>query len=113
AGIRGRLHDDGSHGRLGPLLFRHAPVRKAAVRLFGLIWRATPAMEPKLLAEARANFEVVDAWIAEGVVDGPQLFASDFMLAPSLALLDYHVDLREEIRARPLGRLVERPLPDR
>jgi hypothetical protein len=33
------------------------------------------------------------------------------MIAPSLALLDYRLDLRRELRARPSFALVERLLP--
>jgi hypothetical protein len=29
------------------------------------------------------------------------------MIAPSLALLDYHLDLRQELRGRPAGRLLD------
>jgi hypothetical protein len=34
------------------------------------------------------------------------------MIAPSLALLSYRLDLRDEIARRPAGRLIDRVLPE-
>ena len=47
-----------------------------------------------------------------GVLNGTSLNAADFMIAPSLALIAYRLDLRAEIEARPAGALLERVLPE-
>jgi len=113
AAQRGHLSGGGEDGRLGPLLFRQAWLRQLSVRVFGYAFVAGPGAERTLLDESRANLDRVDGWIAEGVVGGQELFAADFMLAPSVALLDYHVELREEIRQRPAGQLLDRVFPPR
>jgi hypothetical protein len=46
------------------------------------------------------------------VLNGPQLNAADFVIAPSLALIAYRLDLRAQIEARPCGAFVERVLPE-
>jgi hypothetical protein len=50
-------------------------------------------------------------WIEPGVLDGDQLYAADFMIAPSLALLTCRRDLSEVVERRPVMKLVERLLP--
>jgi glutathione S-transferase len=105
------LHERGGAGRLGPLLVRsdtlRAPVNAASARMF----QADARAEGGALEQLPAMLDQIDAWIADGVLDGPQLNAADFMIAPSIALLAYRVDLREQIEARPAGALVERVLP--
>ena len=46
------------------------------------------------------------------MLDGAQLNVADFMIVPSLALLSYRLDLREQIARRPAGALLERVLPE-
>ena len=53
----------------------------------------------------------VDQLIAAGVLNGAELGAADFMIAPSIALLSYRLDLRDEIAARPAGAMIDRILP--
>ena len=53
----------------------------------------------------------VDAWIAEGVLNGEQLNCADFQIATCLALVDYRRDLRPELQRRPLYALLDRVLP--
>jgi glutathione S-transferase len=105
------LLGNGAEGRLGPLLFRHDLVRYGAARVFGVTFAATPDVEDHLLGEVQGMFDSIDGWIAEGLLNGEQLNAADFLIAPSLALLEYHRDLEHEIRARPLGLMLERILP--
>jgi hypothetical protein len=50
----------------------------------------------------------VDAWIADGVLNGEELRSPDFAVASSLALVEYIVALQPELRRRPLNQLVER-----
>jgi glutathione S-transferase len=54
----------------------------------------------------------VDAWIESGVLDGEQLNAADYQIAPSLGLAMTIDDLRPAIEARPAGRLAQRVVPE-
>ena len=54
----------------------------------------------------------IDAWIAEGVLNGEQLNAADFMIAPSLALILYREDVMPLFEGRAALRLVDRLLPE-
>ncbi len=94
--------DRGNDGRLGPLLWRNERVRLAGTGLLArLVFRANRATEPELLESLSAMLDRVDGWIAAGVLNGEELNAADFMIAPSLALLCYRRDLKEQIEARP------------
>jgi glutathione S-transferase len=115
ASLRGRdaLINGGSEGRLGPLLFRRATVRLVGARFIALFaFRANADTEPELLAALPAQLDRIDGWIEAGVLNGDELNAADFMIAPSLALLCYRPDLQAEILRRPAGRLVDRLLPE-
>jgi glutathione S-transferase len=103
----------GSDGRLGPILWRQPTVRLVGARLLALfVFRANSRTEPELLAELPGMLDRIDGWIEEGVLNGEQLYAADFMIAPSLALLCYRPDLRSEIEGRAAIRLVDRVLPE-
>ena len=65
-----------------------------------------------LLDSIPPMLDTVDGWIGEGVLCAEQLNAADFTIAPSLALLSYHRELREQISARPSGILLDRLLPE-
>ena len=54
----------------------------------------------------------VDELIADGVLNGEHLNCADFQIATSLALVDYRLDVREQLRPRPAARLMERVLPE-
>ena len=64
------------------------------------------------LASLRADLDRIDAWIAEGVIGGPEPNAADFQLAPSLQLLMTFDDIRPFVEARPCGELAKRIDPD-
>lgn len=59
-----------------------------------------------------AMLDKVDAWIAAGVLNGEQLNAADFQIAPSLGLALTLDDLRPAIENRPAGALAKRVVPD-
>jgi glutathione S-transferase len=61
--------------------------------------------------ELPALLDRIDAWIAEGVLGGPELNAADFMVAPSLALILYRPDVMPMFEGRPALGLVDRLLP--
>ncbi|HEY1284897.1 MAG TPA: glutathione S-transferase, partial [Solirubrobacterales bacterium] len=53
----------------------------------------------------------VDEMIAAGTLDGEELYAADFQIAPSLRLAMTFQDLRPLIEARPAGKLALRVQP--
>ena len=55
----------------------------------------------------------VDAWIADGVLNGEQLRTADFAVASSLALVEYILALQPELQRRPLCGLLERVFTQR
>jgi glutathione S-transferase len=64
------------------------------------------------LASLRADLDRIDAWIADGVIGGPQPNAADYQLAPSIQLLMTFDDLRPFVESRPCGELAKRIDPD-
>ena len=99
-------------GRMGYLLYKRELTRRLIVpRILGQVFRANPARDDELLAELSAMLDRVDAWIREGVLNGPHLNAADFMVAPSLALILYRPDVKPMFEGRPALELVDRLLP--
>jgi glutathione S-transferase len=100
-------------GRLGPLLWRHQTVRLLGARFLALtVFAANKRAESELLASLPGLLDRIDGWVDAGVLNGDELYAADFMIAPSLALLCYLRDLRPELEGRSAMRLVDRVLPD-
>ena len=64
------------------------------------------------LARLPEVLDKVDRLIEAGVINGDQLNAADYQLAPSIRLLMTFDDLRPAIEARPAGELAKRVLPD-
>jgi glutathione S-transferase len=54
----------------------------------------------------------IDDWIAAGVLNGPELNAADFQIAPSIGLALTLDDLRPAIEGRPAGELAKRVVPE-
>jgi glutathione S-transferase len=102
----------GADGRLGPLLARSGWMRALLSRTAGQPFRANSRNVDALLGAIPPMLDKVDAWIGEGVLCADELNVADFTIAPSLALLAYHRELREQISARPAGVLVDRLLPE-
>jgi glutathione S-transferase len=115
AGLRDpdSLHARGGAGRLGPLLTRHDRVRPHIARGVRLAFRMSSEQLREDQTRAGEMFDHVDALIADGVLDGEELNCADLQIAPSLALVDYRLDIRDDLRGRPAGRLMERVLPER
>jgi glutathione S-transferase len=107
------LVNRGDDGRLGPLLFRQALVRLVGTRIFSqMVFSAGAGTEQRLLEQIPGLLDHVDELIADGVLNGDQLNAADYMIAPSLALLTYRPELRDQIEQRPALGLIDRVLPD-
>ena len=89
AAIRGdgTMRDDGEDGRLGHLLFKNRRVRRVAVPWIGRnVWEVDEKAEREMLAEMPTMLDRIDAWVGEGVLNGEELNAADYMIASSLAL---------------------------
>ena len=100
-------------GRMGYLLYRRRLLRRLVVpRILGRVFRSNPARDDELLAELSELLDQVDALIRDGVLNGPQLNAADFMVAPSLALILYRPDVKPMFEGRPALELVDRLLPE-
>ena len=84
------------------------PIVATAARLNG----STDANVRADLATLRSDLDRLDAWIADGVIGGPEPNAADFQLAPSIRLLMSFDDLRPFIEPRPCGELANRIVPD-
>jgi glutathione S-transferase len=103
----------GASGRMGYLLYRHELARRLIIPMIGrLVFAADEAAERELLAELPAMLDRIDGWIADGILDGEQLNAADFMVAPSLALILYRPDARALLEGRPALEFVDRLLPE-
>ena len=84
------------------------PIVATAARLNG----STDANVRADLATLRSDLDRIDAWIADGVIGGPEPNAADFQLAPSIRLLMSFDDMRPFIESRPCGELANRIVPD-
>ena len=107
------MAESAGDGRMGYLLYKRKLVRRVVTPwILSRIFRSNPARDDELLAELSALLDRVDAWIREGVLNGPQLNAADFMVAPSLALILYRPDVKPMFEGRPALELVDRLLPE-
>jgi glutathione S-transferase len=105
----GSLVDHADAGRLGPILARRrrrrAGIMRIAARYFFKISDYTENLDRAALP---AVLDQVDAWIRSSVLNRESPNTADFQIAPSLCLLAYRRDLRDEVRARPSWDLAER-----
>jgi glutathione S-transferase len=100
------------NGRLGHLLYRREGARRVFIPFIargGFATSASPDRDPA--NELPALLDRIDAWIADGVIGGPELNAADFMIAPCLALILYRPDVLPMFEGRPALELVDRLLP--
>jgi glutathione S-transferase len=107
-----KLHARGNAGRLGWLLTKHELTRRGMVRAVRAAFRMTAAQLREDQTRVGEMLDRVDSLIADGVLHGERLNCADFQIAPSLALVDYRLDVRDELRARPAGALMDRLLPE-
>jgi glutathione S-transferase len=105
------LNAHGAEGRLGPLLFKRDGQRRVMVRLVKIAYGMTSDQFRDDQPRTGEMLDRVDALIAEGVLNGEHLTCADFQIATSLALVEYRLDVREQLHARPAAELMERVLP--
>lgn len=103
----------GADGRLGVLLTRHERPRRIVARAVLTAFRATKEQLQDDRERTGEILDQVDSWIADGVLNGPELRSPDLAIASSLALVEYIVALQPELRRRPLMELIERVFSDR
>ena len=100
-------------GRMGYLLYKRRLARRLIVPwILGRVFATSPAADGALLDDLAGMLDRIDAWIADGVLNGPELNVADFMVAPSLALILYRPDVRPMFEGRPALELVDRLLPE-
>jgi glutathione S-transferase len=93
---------------LGLLMKTAAPV----VALSARFNEASDENARRALAALPALLDKVDALIASGTINGPQLNAADFQIAPSIGLAMTLDDLRPAIENRPAAELARRLVPN-
>jgi glutathione S-transferase len=91
------------------LLRRAAP---AILRVASAYHRATEAAGRVDVAELPARLRQIDAWIEEGLLDGPELNAADFQIAANLAAMLRSDDAAPFVEGRPAARLARRVAPE-
>jgi glutathione S-transferase len=109
SGLPGRTAD----GRMGYLLYRSALLRRLIIPMIGrLIFAVDRGSNREALEDLARILDRIDAWIADGILGGPQPNAADFMVAPSLALILYRPDVLPLFEGRPALELVDRLVPE-
>jgi glutathione S-transferase len=98
----------GAGGRLGALLSPDERLRRVMARLVLVAFGVTKEQQRDDRRRTGEILDRVDAWIADGVLNGERLHSADFAVASSLALVEYVLALQPELRRRPLWGLLER-----
>jgi glutathione S-transferase len=101
-----RSYSEGA--RLGVPMLTAAPI----VALSSRFNEASDENVRRDLSALPALLDRVDAWIADGTLNGEQPNAADFQIAPSIGLMMTLDDLRPAIEDRPAGELAKRIVPD-
>ena len=82
------------------------------VWLAGSVHAATDSAGRDALAALPSVLDTIDAWIEEGLLDGSELNAADFQIAPNVRPMLFFEDLAAFIEARPAGRFARRVVPE-
>ena len=96
------------------------PVKRAGLRMFSpIIMRLASGVHRATDDAGREDIELlperldqIDAWIGEGLLNGPQLNAADFQIAVNVSAMLLSVDLAPFIEGRPAAALARRVAPD-
>jgi glutathione S-transferase len=81
------------------------------IRLASGAHRASDAAAREDLELLPERLDQIDAWIAEGLLNGPELNAADFQIAVNVSALMLSEDLRPFIENRPAAALARRVAP--
>jgi glutathione S-transferase len=85
--------------------------RPLIIRLATGAHRASDAAALEDLELLGERLDQIDAWIAEGLLNGPELNAADFQIAPNVSGLLLSEDLAPYIRDRPAAAFAKRVAP--
>jgi glutathione S-transferase len=96
------------------------PVKRMMVRLSApIVLRLATGVHRAIDEHGREDvmllperLDQVDAWIEEGLLNGPELNAADFQIAANVSALMLSDDLRPFIEGRPAAALARRVAPD-
>lgn len=96
------------------------PVGRSMIRLFAPVimklatgvHRATDHAGREDIELLPQRLDQIDAWIAEGLLNGPELNAADFQIAVNVSGMLLSVDLAPFIEGRPAAALARRVAPD-
>lgn len=86
--------------------------RGLVIRLASAGHRATDRAAEEDVESLPQRLDQIDAWIEDGLLDGHELNAADFQIAPNVARLLRFADLAPFIENRPVARLAQRLVPD-
>jgi glutathione S-transferase len=82
------------------------------IRLATGVHRATDEHGREDVALLAERLDQIDAWIEEGLLNGPELNAADFQIAVNVSALMLSDDLRPFVEMRPAATLARRVAPD-
>jgi glutathione S-transferase len=85
--------------------------RGLVVRLASAGHHASDFAGEEDLAALPLRLDEIDAWIAAGLLNGRELNAADFQIAPNIALLLRFDDIAPHINHRPAAQLARRLVP--
>lgn len=110
--------DRSAYGSL--MTAERGPVTRAMVRMSApLVIRLATGVHRATDDHGREDLELlperldqIDAWIEEGLLNGPQLNAADFQIAANVSALMLADDLRPIVEGRPAAALARRVAPD-
>lgn len=109
---RGPLRSYSEGARLGAPLGLLMKTAAPIVALSARFNEADDESARKALAALPAMLDKVDALVESGVINGTQLNAADFQIAPSIGLAMTLDDLRPAIENRPAAKLARRLVPN-
>lgn len=99
-------------GRSWPMRILLRLAAPAIVRLASAYHRATEAAGQADLAELPERLDQIDAWIEEGLLDGPELNAADFQIGVNLSAMLRSDDAARFVEGRPAATLARRVAPE-
>ena len=101
---------EGKHGLPARLWLRAmAPV---LTRLAGMVHGATEDAGRAALAALPSMLDTIEAWIDEGLLNGSELNAADFQIAPNVRAMLLSEDLAPFVEERPAGAFARHVVPE-
>jgi len=92
-----------------PSVSRYSRYESTGPRRAATAARSRASCSPS--ARRRCRLDRIDGWIEDRLLDGPELNAADFQIAPNVTALMLSDDLRAFIDPRPAAALARRVAP--